>query len=99
MKHQVAVDNLAAVDGEAGLKCLGLEEGVRRWRLPEGAKHLRVQPTTVARVRIDSVPAALPIVFGGRWDSVGLRSDLSRALRPSESVEFFCRASITSHSS
>ena len=37
VEHHVAVDDLAAVDGEAGLEGLGVEERVRRLRLPERA--------------------------------------------------------------
>src|SRR5216683_963426 len=74
VEHHVAVDDLAAVDGEAGLERLRVEERVRGRRLPERAKNIGIQPTRVARIRIDPVTAELPVVFCRRWDPVALVS-------------------------
>ena len=55
VEHHVAVHDLAAVDGEARLEGLGVEERVRGLRLPERREHLGVEPLGVARLRVDAV--------------------------------------------
>ena len=72
VEHHVAVDDLAAMDGEARLEGLGVEERVRGLRLPERGQHLGVEPMRIARLRADAVANALPVVFCRRRDPVAV---------------------------
>ena len=48
LEHHVAARDLAAVDGEARLEGLGVEQRVRGLRLPERRQHLGVEAVRVA---------------------------------------------------
>ena len=72
VEHHVAIHDLATVDGEASLEGLGVEECVRRLRLPECAQHLGVDPMRVARLRADAVARPLPVILGRRRDPVAV---------------------------